>query len=100
MGRARVIRLGLAQPDTSAPAKKAGVVLGPGQRSILTRRGHLQRVPLPVVVEVAADPLAQVERHPLGMVDEQAQGRPGDDLGQQYLDLRLEACESGFDLSL
>ena len=35
------------------------------------------------------DPLAELERHALGVVDEDAQRAPADDLGEQHLDLRL-----------
>jgi hypothetical protein len=90
---------GLAQPHAGAAAKETRVVLGLGQGTVLTRRGHLQRVALTVLGQVPRDALAEVEAHAVGVIDEQPQGGTCH-LGQQHLYLGLDAGKSGFDLGL
>ena len=46
------------------------------------------------------DPLAQRQRHAVGMVDEHAQGRPADHLGEQNLDFGLALGEPCLDIGL
>ncbi len=82
------------------PAEEAGVVLRLGQRAVLSRGGHLERVAVAVVGQVRGHALAQVERHALGMIDEQTQRGGCDDLGKQQLDVRFARGEPALDLGL
>src|SRR5690242_5333087 len=59
----------LAQTDARVPAQITRVVLRLGQGAVLPRGGHLERVPVAVLVELARDALAQRERHAIGMID-------------------------------
>src|ERR1700722_676061 len=63
----------VAQTHAGAVAQKATVVLGLRQRAVLTGRGDLQRVALAVVVEMPGHPLAKGQRHPVRMIDVEAE---------------------------
>src|ERR671929_206823 len=49
------------------------------------------------VAGLMGDPLAELERDAVGMIDEQAQGVAADHFGEQYLHLRLGRGEAGLD---
>ena len=70
------------------------------QRPLAARRGDLERVVLADLREHAGDALAEVERHALGMVDEQPQRVTAEHLGEQHLDLRRALRQRGLDLGL
>ena len=74
-------------------------MLGLGERAVLPGRRDLEGESLAIVAEVPGDALADLERHPVRVIDEQAQRRSGD-FRKQHLDLGLDAGEAGFDLGL
>src|ERR1700722_12957073 len=98
-GQLLVAFRGIPQAHPRAAAQEAAVVGRLGQWAVGSRRRDLERIPLAVLGEVARNPLAQVQAHAVGMIDEQTQGGACD-LRQQHLDLRLDAGKSGFDLGL
>ena len=63
------------------------------------RARDLERVPLTELRQQVGDPLAQLERHALRVIDEEAD-QVATDLGEQYLDLGFRLCETGLDLGL
>src|SRR5579875_1726638 len=89
----------VAEPYARMASQEACVVMGLGQRSVLARRGDLERGVLGQVAQVQRYALAQAQRDALRVVGEQPQGRPGD-LDEQHLDLRLDGRESILDVCL
>jgi hypothetical protein len=90
----------LAGPDAGAAAEEAAEVRGLGERTPAAGRRDLERVALADVAEVVRHALAKIERHAVGMVDEEPQRLAADDLDEQHLHLRLCRGEAGLDLGL
>src|SRR3954468_10145247 len=78
-----------AGADPRAPADVAAEVLGLRERTLPTGRGHFQCVLLAQFRKVMSDPLAEVERDTLRMIDEEADEVASDDFGEQDLDFGL-----------
>ena len=93
-------RARVAGAHARAPSDEAAEVRRLGQRALGAGRGDLERVALAKVVELHRDALAGRERDAVGVVDEDAQAAPADDLGEQHLDVRLGLGEAGFDVVL
>ena len=72
-----------------APADVAAEVLGLRERALRAGRGHLQCVPLAHFRKVIGDTLAELERHAVRVIDEEADKVAPDDLGEQDLDFGL-----------
>src|SRR5947209_2051544 len=90
----------IAQAHPRVTAEKAAEMLGPGQGPVLARRRDLQRVTVAVFGELPGHALAQLERDPVRMVDEQPQGPATDDLRKQHLDSGIAGGEPRLDLIL
>ena len=103
---ARRARIGAADGPVAArahagpAAEEAAEVLGLGQRALGARRGDLQRVVLADGREMVRDPLAQVEAHPVGVVDEQPHELSAHHLGEQDLDVGLDVAKTRLDVGL
>src|ERR671933_140335 len=90
----------LPRADAGTAAEVAVEVRRLGQRALAARRGHLERVALADVPEQVGDPLAEVERDAVGMVDEQPQRVAADDLGEQHFDVRRLGGQARLDVGL
>src|SRR5689334_17845695 len=96
----RVAVAGLARAHAGAPSEEATEVVGLGERARAAGRGHLERVVLADLGQQVGDALAEVQRDPFGMVDEEAEGVAADDLGKQHFDVRRRLGEARLDVGL
>jgi hypothetical protein len=80
--------------------EEAPEVRGLGERALQPGRGDLEGVALAQVAELVGDPLAEVQRHAVRMVDEQPKRVGADDLGEQHLDVGRRRREAGLDVVL
>ena len=71
-----------------------------GERALRPRRGHLERVGLAHAGQVLGHALAEGERDPVGVIDEQPHHRAVDDLGEKNLDRGLDVRELLLDVGL
>lgn len=72
-------------------------VLGLHQRPVTAGRGDLHRIGLAQVFQMMGDLRAEIQRDTVGVVDEDTEGSPSDDLGQKHLDGGLGGLQTGFD---
>src|SRR3954454_18955231 len=89
----------LARPDAGAPAEEAAEVRRLRQGALDARTGDLEGVVLADLGKEARDAFAERERHPLGVVDVEA-NRLADHLCQQHLDLGRALGEPRLDVGL
>src|SRR3954469_11840047 len=92
--------LGLAHADLGLASDVAAEVLGLRERALGTGAGHLERVLLADVRQAVGHALAEVERHALRVIDEEAHEVASDNLREQDLHLGFRLCQTGLDVGL
>src|ERR1044072_6569476 len=92
--------LGGAGAHHGLVAERATEVLGLAQGTLGARARDLERVLLADVRQLLGHALAEVERDPLRMIDEEADEVASYDLVEQDLNLRCRLCQTGLDIGL
>src|SRR4051794_35299330 len=92
--------LGVARADLRLAADVAAEMLRLRQRALGPGARHLERILLADLRERLGHALAQIERHALGVIDEEANKVASDDLREQDLNLRFRVCKTGLDIGL
>ena len=90
----------IAGANAGAAAEEAAEMCGLRERALDAGRGHLEDIALTELGETMGDALAQLERHAVGMVDEDAERLRTDNLDEQHLDLRLGRGKAALDIRL
>src|SRR5947209_11852290 len=98
-GEGTVAVPGVARTHARAPSQVAAEVVGLREGAVPARAGDLERVLLAHLGQELRDALAEVERDPAGMVDEDAD-RVADELDEQHLDVGRTVAETRLDIDL